>query len=347
MNQINAKYTSKIFIQYKVNPFDIRIYGSRVVMQSIGKELSIDILGRKSTPKLYELLTDIESLLFFYLGSFPRMVSLKINGDVKNISERVGKYHTSSNFLKQNLVICDITANTISEHKIQELKQMNQLALFSLQFLVSESYDHVITNHKMTLLLHVVQGIYDNNRCVQDKQTIKNKYLAATGSVGDYMASVYWLCNEYFFKYHRKFGCGILPLLKVNQYQLLCRLTDTRNWYSHFLAESRKPLRIKKGKDFIIYFEILCYAIRLAVIDKLGEQLDERRIQEFYYTVHDWILAIMYDKEGPLKSKTYMIAQAWEEFKQEIEHLEADTSTTIEDTNANYQIASPAHLEMM
>lgn len=324
VNQITAKYTSKIFIQQKVVPFEVRISGSKVLMQSIGKELSIDILGRKSTQKLYELLTDLESLLFFYLGSFPRMVSLNINGDDKNISERVVKYHTSKNFLKQNLVLCDITANNISEHKIQKLKQMNQLALFSLQFLVSESYDHVITNHKMTLILHVIQGIYDNNRCAQDKQKIKKKYPAATGAIGDYMASVYWLCNEYFFKYHRKYGCGILPLLKVNQYQLLCRLTDTRNWYSHFLAESKKPLRIKKGKDFIIYFEILCYAIRLAVIDKLGEQPDEKRIQEFYYTVHDWILAIMYDKDEPLKSKTYMIAQAWEEFKQEIVRLEAN-----------------------
>lgn len=321
MNNITAKYISKIFVQHKVIPFETKIFGKRVLMKSVGKEFYIDIYGRKNTHKLYELLTDIESLIFFYMGSFPLIVSLKVNGEDRNISERVGKYHTSSHFLKQNLVICDISNNTITEQKVQMLKQMNQKALFSLQFLVSENYDHVITDHKMTLILHVVQGIYDSSRCGQDKQEIQNKYPAATGTVGNYMASVYWLCNEYFFKYHRKYGCGILPLLRVNQYQFLRRLTDTRNWYSHFLSESAKPLRIRKGKDFIIYFELLYYAIRLAVIDRLGGQFDEKRIQEFYYTVHDWILAIVYNKEEPLKSNTYKIVQEWERFKQEIARL--------------------------
>lgn len=322
LNQIVAKYKSRIFIQHKVAPFEATIFNSRVSLQSVGEEFSIDISGRKAPQKLYRLLTDIESLIFFYLGSFPLMSSLEINGVDEDISERVGKYHTSKNFLKENLLICDISANTITEQKLQRFKQMNQMALFSLQFLVSENYDHVISNHKMTLLLHVVEGIYDDSRCIQDKQAIKNKYPAATGTVGDYMASVYWLCNEYFFKYHSKYGCGILTLLKVNQYQFLCRLTDTRNWYSHFLSETKKPLRMKEGKDFIIYFEILCYVIRLAVVDELGGEFKEERIQEFYYTVHDWILAILYDKNEPLKSRTYRVARAWEDFKEKIAQLE-------------------------
>lgn len=329
MNQIMAKYISKIFVQHSVTPFEVKIYNSRVTIRSDGNEFSINILGRKAPKKLCEIMIDIESLVFFYIGSFPLMTSLKINGEDKDISKRVGKYHTSGSFLKQNLVICDISADTITEQKLQRFKQMNQMALFSLQFLVSDNYEHVITNHKMTLLLHIVQGIYDDRRCVQDKQAIKNKYPAATGTVGDYMASIYWLCNEYFFKYHSKFGCGILALLKVNQYQFLCKLADTRNWYSHFLAESKKPLRIRKGKDFIIYFEILCYAIRLSVIDELSIHLDEKQIQEFYYTIHDWALEILYSRNEPLKSRTYKEAQEWEEFKIRIAQLEAgiDTST--------------------
>ncbi|MCM1154048.1 MAG: hypothetical protein NC392_01700 [Roseburia sp.] len=258
-------------------------------------------MGRKAPQKLHNLLIDIESLLFFYIGSFPLMIFFKINGVDKDISKRVGKYHTSSNFLKQNLVVCDISANTITEQKLQRFKQMNQMALFSLQFLVSDNYEHVITNHKMTLLLHVVQGIYDDSRCAQDKQEIKNKYSAATGIIGDYMASVYWLCNEYFFKYHRKYGCGILSLLKVNQYQFLCKLTDTRNWYSHFLAETKKPLRIREGKDFVIYFEILCYTIRLAVVNELNTQLAEERMRSFFFvgTVFPVMLLFSFFNELP------------------------------------------------
>ena len=323
MNRITTKYISKIFVQHNVQPFEVKIFNSRVSIRSVGKEFSIDIWGRKTPQKLYDLLADIESLIFFYIGSFPLMTSLKINGVDKDISDRVGKYHTSSNFVKQNLVVCDISANTITEQKLQRFKQMNQMALFSLQHLMSVNYEHVITNHKMTLLLHVVQGIYDDSCCARDKQAIKNKYPAATGTIGDYMASVYWLCNEYFFKYHSKYGCGILALLRVNQYQFLCKLTDTRNWYSHFLAETKKPLRIRKGKDFIIYFEILCCAIRLAIVDELNVQFEEERIQEFYYTVHDWALGILYNRNEPLKSQTYKDAQEWEEFKVRVAQLEA------------------------
>lgn len=323
MSQIVAEYMSKIFTIHNVEPFEVKIFNSRVSMRSEREKFSIDIRGRKSSQKLYGLLIDIESLLFFYMGFFPLIISLKVNGEDADISERVGKYHTSSIFTKQNLVICDISANTVTEQKLLHFKQMNQMALFSLQFLVSENYEHVITNHKMTLLLHVVQGIYDDSRCLQDKQTIKNKYPAATGKVGDYMASIYWLCNEYFFRYHRKYGCDILALLGVNQYQFLCKLTDTRNWYSHFLAETKKPLRIRKGREFIIYFEIICYAIRLAVIDTLGGKLEEERVREFYYTVHDWILEICYNKSEPLKSRTYKDVQAWEGFMEKIARTEA------------------------
>ena len=102
----------------------------------------------------------------------------------------------------------------------------------------------------------------------------------------------------------------------------MARLSETRNWYSHFLNESKKPLRIVKGRDFIIYFELVCYMIRLSVIDRIGAAIDESRVREFYYTVHDWILAIMYDADEPLKSNTYKIEKQWKKFIQEIEELQ-------------------------
>lgn len=104
----------------------------------------------------------------------------------------------------------------------------------------------------------------------------------------------------------------------------MTRLAETRNWYSHFLDESKKPLRIVKGRDFIIYFEIVCFMIRLSVIDRIGSPIDESRVKEFYYTVHDWILAIMYDTDEPLKSNTYQIEKQWRNFIQEIERLQRE-----------------------
>lgn len=111
----------------------------------------------------------------------------------------------------------------------------------------------------------------------------------------------------------------------------MSRLAETRNWYSHFLKESQKPLRIVKGRDFIIYFELICYMIRLSVIDRIGTTVDENRIKEFYYTVHDWILAIVYDTDEPLKSNTYKIEKQWNEFIREIEKLQKEKMDADED----------------
>lgn len=53
----------------------------------------------------------------------------------------------------------------------------------------------------MTLLLHVVEGLYeaDKHQLQAVKQEIQNKYPESRkGNVGDYMAAVYSLCKKYF-----------------------------------------------------------------------------------------------------------------------------------------------------
>ncbi len=327
MTQILAKYKSKVLTRHPVQKFTVKIDNCKVELEGNQQELIIQICGRTGKEKVRKLLSDLECLIFFYLGSFPLMELLYINGDEIDISKRAAKYETSDNFLKDNLVICDINEITVNEQKIKELRKISSYPIYSLQCLLSKAYDHVITNHKMTLLLHVIDGLYevDKHQLKVVKQEIQNKYPESRkGAVGDYMAVVYLLCEKYFFNYHRKYACGILPLLKVTRYKFMTRLSETRNWYSHFLNESKKPLRIVKGRDFIIYFELVCYMIRLSVIDRIGAVIDESRVQEFYYTVHDWILAIMYDTDEPLKSNTYRIEKQWKEFIREIERLQKE-----------------------
>lgn len=327
MTQILAKYRSKVLTRHPVQKFTVKIDNCKVELESNQQELIIQICGRSGKEKVRKLLSDLECLIFFYLGSFPLMELFYINGDEIDISKRAAKYETSDNFLKDNLVICDINETTLNEQKIEELRKIGSYPIYSFQCLLSKAYDHVITNHKMTLLLHVIEGLdeADKHQLQAMKQEIQNEYPESRkGTVGDYMAAVYLLCKKYFFNYHRKYACGIMPLLKVTRYKFMARLSETRNWYSHFLNESKKPLRIVKGRDFIIYFELVCYMIRLSVIDRIGVVIDESRVQEFYYTVHDWILAIMYDADEPLKSNTYKIEKQWKKFIQEIEELQKE-----------------------
>lgn len=327
MTRVLAKYKSKVISRHPIQKFMVKIDNCKVELESRQQELIIQISGKAGEEKTKKLLSDLENLLFFYLGSFPFMESLNINGNEMDISKRAAKYETSNNFLKDNLVICDIDETTLNAQKIKELRKISLYPIYSFQCLLSKAYDHVITNHKMTLLLHVIDGLYeaDKHQLQAVKQEIKNKYPESRkGNVGDYMAAVYSLCKKYFFSYHRKYACGIMPLLKVTSYKFMARLSETRNWYSHFLSESRKPLRIVKGRDFIIYFELVCYMIRLSVIDRIGVPISESRVQEFYYTVHDWILAIMYDADEPLKSNTYKIEKQWKKFIREIEELQKE-----------------------
>lgn len=47
MNNITAKYISKIFVQHKVMPFETKMFRNRISMQSVGKKLCININRKK------------------------------------------------------------------------------------------------------------------------------------------------------------------------------------------------------------------------------------------------------------------------------------------------------------
>lgn len=121
------------------------------------------------------------------------------------------------------------------------------------------------------------------------------------------------MCNKYFFSYHRKYNLDILPLMHIGQYKYLRILTDTRNWYSHFWADKKKPDRLINGSEMLISFEIVYLIVRLYLIDKLSVSVDEERVKEFYLVLHDWIVDLNNMDKKKYKSKTYKNNVAIEE----------------------------------
>ena len=100
MTQVLAKYRSKILSRHPVQKFVVKIDNCKVELESRQQELIIQIYGKSGEEKTRKLLSDLENLIFFYLGSFPFMESLNINGNEIDISKRAAKYETSNNFLK-------------------------------------------------------------------------------------------------------------------------------------------------------------------------------------------------------------------------------------------------------
>ena len=76
------------------------------------------------------------------------------------------------------------------------------------------------------------------------------------------------------------------------------------------------------------FFEIIYFALRLLVIKELGLELDEDKIREFYYTVHDWILKVLYNKDEPLKSVTYRLDKEWNDFMRDINKKISNSNST-------------------
>ena len=272
-------------------------------MWSSKKNLQIEISGRSSIEGIKTMFFEIYSLMFIYMGGFPRLIRMEINGESLDISSLADRFETSSQFRKASLVLCPINGDTINESTVQRYRCIAKMHLFSLQYLVSQNYEKINIAHKITLALHVVDGVVDESVSKNYKSEIKRRYKIP--NVGNYYAKVYFLCKTFFFTAHRKSRYGILSLLNTSQKNFIQVIVDTRNWYSHFLPESLKPDKLKEGSAMIKYLEIVCYLIRMQMLDSIGVKRDKERMDEYFYTIHDWLIKTCPGKEISYKSRTY------------------------------------------
>ena len=264
----------------------------------------LTIEGRKPVKEIKSFLFELLSLLFLYLGSYPRMESLVINNKKQDLSNLIVKFNTREEFIKPEMVICNIENSSINETVLNKFRNINKHPIYSLEYLVSKEYKHVVMNHKLTLLLHVMEGLADRSVLRQLEDELRN-LMGTKNLIGKFKASSYNILKNNFFKYHKKFDCGIFTLLDVDEMSFLEKITDTRNWHSHFYDESKKKNRLKKGDDMLYYFYIIFFAIRIYLIDSLGVSLNEEKIKEYCFMLHDWVLTEKHKKNEPLKSKTY------------------------------------------
>lgn len=308
MNIIKAELKHVFFEKNKIDLFQAQIDGFITSVYGEEQKLKITIEGRDTQEKAHDLLMDLLCIFFLYLGGFPRIVKIEADNVQVDTEHYVNKYHTWNYFMRNDLAFCNINTDTINDQIVQRYKKIPQMPLFSFQYLVSENYQHVLVPHRITLLLHIIDGIIPDEIIKRTKKEIKDKYHECNESIdniGNYMAKAYYLCRNHFFRYDKTLEWGILSILQTSEYEFLQTISHTRNWYSHFCFKN-KPHKLEQGEDMMIYFQIVFDAIRLYLIDEMRITLYKDAASEYFYKIHDWISEV-YELNRPLKSKTYQI----------------------------------------
>ncbi|MBO5165987.1 MAG: hypothetical protein J6B90_05220 [Lachnospiraceae bacterium] len=317
MIDIYIKASHEFFKKNKVEEFQVNIDEVSVAMHSEDELLVLTMQGEVERKIIERLCADILSIIFIYLGAYPRIVSMTENGEIRDFSKLVEKYNSWDYMSKAYMGMCLIDENTINPKKLNVYRTLKKLPIYSMEFLISDSYKKVVSNHKITLLLHVIDGLVSDNERKKAEQEYKDIY-KPNFDIGKYRAKVFYLCKNYFFCYEDKFTCEILNLLKVSKDEFVETVLNTRHFYSHFLKENEKSKRLRKGKEMVEYFEIIYFSLRLHLLKRLGVKVKEERIREYLYILHDWILETDYQKKYPVKSKHYQIIRSLEEMENKL-----------------------------
>ena len=308
MNTIKAEIYHKYFKATRFEPFTVSIENCtvKIVRADILGNVVFSISGRKSCEKLRILFFELFELLFIYLGHYPEVVSLKRNNENENLKDLLNKYESSTLFGKL-LPVCDINENSVNEAALSNLRNLRKNPLFSLEYLLSKGYDTINITHRLLLLLHAMDGFVTQAQRASIEQDLKR----ITGSKGKekaYKKAVFFICQDSFFGYHKKYNCEILSELQLTRKSFLDKVTDTRNVYSHFYTPVKPESPIEAGNEIAYFFELLFFVTRVFLCKQIGVDLREQNIKESFYRIHDWIIQNKTHKNKRYKSFAYALA---------------------------------------
>lgn len=299
--QIIAKH--EVFKTYYFEPFEFVYQNVTIKLEVNDRKIIIVLSGVKSNEELLEIFFKVYDLLFLYLGGFPKRECILANNVEINTSEWVRKYDTSSHYIEKESRLCEISLKTINEHILDKMSNVHYQTLCSVEYIVCEYYSHIVTNHRIELIAHTIDGflrhtiIYD--RLLQElKKKYPNKWKI------DYVESVERLF-KCFFRIHQKYDCQILDCICVQDEHDFCQvIADTRNDFSHFLED--KQHRLIKGRYMVYFIDLIFYAERLFILEEvLGIEILESLSQEYLYILHDWIDKIVNQRNDRIKSERY------------------------------------------
>ncbi len=317
MNTLQVFATHKVFNTYYFEPFEF-VYQSVIIKLEIkDKKIVITLNGKISVEEILKIFIKVYELLFLYLGGFPKRECVLANNVEINTSEWVRKYDTASRYIEKEARLCEISLKTINEHVLEKMSNVNYQTICSVEYIVCEYYSHIVTNHRIELIAHTIDGFLRHTIIYnQLLQELKKEYPKKWKI--DYVESVERLF-KCFFRIHQKYDCQILDCICVQDEHDFCQvIADTRNDFSHFLED--KQHRLIKGKDMVYFIDLIFYAERLFILEEILEiEILEVLSQEYLYILHDWIDEIVNQRNDRIKSERYKRVKDVNEFLKDMQ----------------------------
>lgn len=303
MNTLKVTAVHKTFEKYFFETFKFSYHNVIIELAIQDKKLIVTIDGEKTFEEILKIFYKVYNLLFLILGGFPKVESVLENNVKSDTEEWAKKYDTASHFMLSEARLCEISLKTINKNILDKMSNVHHQTLSSVEYVVCEYYSHVVTNHKIELISHTIDGflrhtIFYNQLLQQLKKSNPKK-----GKI-DYIESVERLFNC-FFKLHQKYDCQILDCIHVQDEHEFCEIiADTRNDFSHFLESQAN--RLIKGSDMVYYIDLIFYAERLFIlIEILGISISDIQAKEYMYILHDWIDELVNQRSDRVKSEGY------------------------------------------
>lgn len=302
MNDIKAKLSHNAFIIQSIQPFSFEYNNTTIRVYKKEECLMIELIGRKKENGLLKVFLKLYDLLFLMLGAYPIRLSLSYNEKEIDTSKWVIRYTTANHFIEQEAAFCDITVENINSKSLMNIDNIHKQSIASISYIVSEYYEHVVTNHRIELITHTIDGIFMHS--IYYKELLDMKRLQNSKSSDTTYYENVERVFRLFFYYHRKYNCQILEELGTTKKEFYKTISDTRNDFSHLLG--KKKNRLISGKDMVYYIDLIFFAERLFVLEEmLNLELNEGMIQEYMYIMHDWIDELVNKRTDRIKSKRY------------------------------------------
>lgn len=316
MNFIKAKLTHKSFNNQTIITFEFFYMNTKIKIYKCDGCLMIELCGRKKLKGLLEIFLKVYDLFFLMLGAYPYRKSILYNEMEIDTGNWALRYTTASHFHESEAVFCDISPENINSNSLVKMENIHKQSLSSLTYIVSEYYEHVVTNHKIELMTHTIDGFFMHSFYYKQLFKMKKQFNPNSKDTTYYdnVERVFKL----FFYYHRKYNCEILGELGITRKIFYTIITDTRNDFSHLLG--KKKYRLISGKDMVYYIDLIFIAERLFLLEEmLNLKLNVILVQEYLYIMHDWIDELVNKGADRIKSKRYKKIQDVNLFNEKLE----------------------------